>query len=100
MYSYLPLGQRVLDEMEVVIDNHLAELGAQKMQMPIMQSTKRWDTTGRRRPMGRELYTLKDRKEQEYCLSPTNEEVITDIVKDLVGTVDRLNPRPIRRTTR
>ena len=100
MYSYLPLGQRMLEEMETVIDNHLSELGAQKMQMPILQNTKRWDVTGRRRPMGRELYTLKDRKEQEYCLSPTNEEVITDIVKDLVGSAHSLNRRPIRRTTR
>lgn len=100
MYSYLPLGMRVLEEMEAVIDNHLSALGAQKMQMPIMQSAKRWDITGRRRHMGRELYTLKDRKEQEYCLSPTNEEVITDIVKDLVGFAHALHRRPIHRTIR
>ena len=100
MYSYLPLGQRVLDEMQAVIDKLLADLGAQKMLRPMMQSSKGWFSLCRSVPLGRELYTLKDRKEQEYCLSPTNEEVITDIVKDLVGTVDRLNPRPIRRTTR
>lgn len=84
MYSFLPLGQNVIDQMKTVIDNRLSELGSQKMQMPILQNTKRWETTGRRKHMGRELYTLKDRKDQEYCLSPTNEEVITDIVKSLV----------------
>ena len=85
MYSFLPLGQRVVDEMQTVIDEHLDAVGAQKMQMPILQNTNRWEQTGRREKMGRELYTLKDRKDQEYCLSPTNEEVITSVVKDLVA---------------
>lgn len=85
MYSFLPMGQRIVDEMQAVIDSRMDEVGAQKMQMPILQNIGRWDQTGRREKMGRELYTLKDRKEQEYCLSPTNEEVITSVVKDLAA---------------
>lgn len=84
MYSYLPLGQHILKQMEAIIDEHLDSAGAQKMQMPILQSMKRWEDSGRRPLMGKELYSLKDRKGQEFCLSPTNEEVITSIAKDLV----------------
>lgn len=85
MFSYLPLGQHVLKQMEAIIDEHLDSVGAQKMQMPILQNMKRWEDSGRRSLMGRELYSLKDRKGQEYCLSPTNEEVITSIAKELVN---------------
>lgn len=88
MFSFLPLGQRVIDEMKKVIDLRLDEVGAQKMQMPVLQNLNRWDQTGRREKMGKELYTLKDRKGQSYCLSPTNEEVITSIVKDLAIPAD------------
>ncbi|KNB42677.1 prolyl-tRNA synthetase [Blastocystis sp. subtype 4] len=88
MFSFLPLGQRVIDEMKKAIDLRLDEVGAQKMQMPVLQNLNRWDQTGRREKMGKELYTLKDRKGQSYCLSPTNEEVITSIVKDLAIPAD------------
>lgn len=88
MFSFLPLGQRVIDEMKRVIDHHMDEVGAQKMQMPILQNLGRWDQTGRREKMGKELYTLKDRKGQDYCLSPTNEEVITSLVKELAVPAD------------
>ena len=84
MYSFLPLGERVLSEMKKVVNENLDQVGAQKMQMPILQSLSRWEASGRRAKMGKELYTLKDRKGQEFCLSPTNEEVITDLVKGLV----------------
>lgn len=84
MYSFLPLGQRVINEMENIIDEHLESAGAQKIQMPILQNIKRWEDSGRRSLMDKELYCLKDRKGQEYCLSPTNEEVITSITKELV----------------
>lgn len=91
MYSFLPLGLRVMEEMEKVVDNHLGAIGAQKMQMPIVQSLDRWIKSGRREQIGKELYTLKDRKGQDLCLSPTNEEVITDLVKDLVVVVLMFN---------
>ena len=61
------------------------------MQMPIVQSLDRWIKSGRREQIGKELYTLKDRKGQDLCLSPTNEEVITDLVKDLVVVVLMFN---------
>ena len=84
MYSFLPLGQRVINEMESIIDEHLESVGAQKIQMPILQNIKRWEDSGRRSLMDKELFCLKDRKGQEYCLSPTNEEVITSLTKELV----------------
>ena len=100
MYSFLPLGQRVMEEMEKVVDSHLSEIGAQKMQMPIVQSMDRWIKSGRREQIGKELYALKDRKGQDLCLSPTNEEVITELVKDLVVVVLMFNQRQFRLTIR
>ena len=98
MYSFLPLGQRVMDEVERIIDRNLETIGAQKMQMPIVQNLNRWMKSGRREQIGKELYTLKDRKGQELCLSPTNEEVITELVKDLVVVFVLLDSRRLRRT--
>ena len=86
MFSYLPLGQKVISQVESIIDSHLDSIGAQKIQMPILQNTKRWEDSGRKKLMQGELYTVQDRKGQEYCLSPTNEEVITNIVKELVNS--------------
>lgn len=100
MYSFLPLGQRVLDEVERVIDRNLEAIGAQKMQMPIVQNLDRWMKSGRRDQIGKELYTLKDRKGQELCLSPTNEEVITELVKDLVVVFVLIDNRRLHRTIR
>lgn len=53
MFSFLPLGQRVIDEMKKAIDLRLDEVGAQKMQMPVLQNLNRWDQTGRREKWGR-----------------------------------------------
>lgn len=88
----------MLDEVERVIDRNLETIGAQKMQMPIVQNLNRWIRSGRRDQIGKELYTLKDRKGQELCLSPTNEEVITELVKDLVVVFVLIDNRQLHRT--
>lgn len=90
----------MLDEVERVIDRNLETIGAQKMQMPIVQNLNRWIRSGRRDQIGKELYTLKDRKGQELCLSPTNEEVITELVKDLVVVFVLIDNRQLHRTIR
>lgn len=90
----------MLDEVERVIDRNLETIGAQKMQMPIVQNLDRWMKSGRRDQIGKELYTLKDRKGQELCLSPTNEEVITELVKDLVVVFVSIDNRQLHRTIR
>ena len=90
----------MLDEVERVIDRNLETIGAQKMQMPIVQNLDRWMKSGRRDQIGKELYTLKDRKGQELCLSPTNEEVITELVKDLVVVFVLIDNRQLHRTIR
>lgn len=90
----------MLDEVERVIDRNLETIGAQKMQMPIVQNLNRWIKSGRLDQIGKELYTLKDRKGQELCLSPTNEEVITELVKDLVVVFVLIDNRQLHRTIR
>lgn len=90
----------MLDEVERVINRNLETIGAQKMQMPIVQNLNRWIRSGRRDQIGKELYTLKDRKGQELCLSPTNEEVITELVKDLVVVFVLIDNRQLHRTIR
>lgn len=90
----------MLDEVERVIDRNLETIGAQKMQMPIVQNLNRWIKSGRLDQIGKELYTLKDRKGQELCLSPTNEEVITELVKDLVVFFVLIDNRQLHRTIR
>ena len=90
----------MLDEVERVIDRNLETIGAQKMQMPIVQNLNRWIKSGRLDQIGKELYTLKDRKGQELCLSPTNEELITELVKDLVVVFVLIDNRQLHRTIR
>ncbi|XP_032667580.1 probable proline--tRNA ligase, mitochondrial [Odontomachus brunneus] len=80
MYSYLPLGVRVLNKLINIIDKEMANLGAEKIMLPALTSTKLWKKTNRYDSNKTELFVLTDRHGKEYMLSPTYEEVICDLV--------------------
>ena len=83
-YSLLPNGYRVLKKIESIIKEEMNAIGSSEILMPSVQPSELWKESGRWESYGSELLRLKDRHEREYCLGPTFEEVITDLIrKDL-----------------
>jgi prolyl-tRNA synthetase len=80
IYSWLPLGYRVLRKVEQVVREEMDAAGAQEVWLPITQPLDLWEQTGRNQAYGPELFRLRDRKDAGFCLSPTAEEVITATV--------------------
>lgn len=80
IFSLLPLGQIVMSKIERRIDQHMAMLDASKISLPSMAPRKLWELTGRWETSGKELFKVKDRKDAEFCLNPTHEEVVTKLV--------------------
>jgi prolyl-tRNA synthetase len=80
MYSWLPLGQRVVRKVAQIVREEMDAAGAQELWLPIMQPLELWERSGRNAGYGPELFRLHDRKETAFCLSPTAEEVVTTIV--------------------
>lgn len=81
IYTWLPLGLRVLRKVETVVREEMNALGAQEILMPMVQPKQLWQDSGRWEQYGKELLRLNDRHDNEFCLGPTHEEVITDLVK-------------------
>ena len=81
IYTWLPLGLRVLRRVENIIREEMDRAGAQEILMPLVQPAELWQETGRWGNFGPELLRFKDRREHEFCLGPTHEEVITDLVR-------------------
>src|SRR5512147_1735485 len=81
IYTYLPLGLRVIRKIEQIIREEMNRAGAQELLMPIASPAELWKETGRWNFYGKELLRFKDRHEREFCLGPTHEEVITDLVR-------------------
>jgi prolyl-tRNA synthetase len=81
VYSYLPLGHRVLQKVSQIIREEMNRAGAQELLLPVMQPAELWQESGRWEVMGKEMMRLKDRHERDFCLGPTHEEVITDLVR-------------------
>ena len=84
IFTALPLGQRVLDKIERLVDNVLQSdpVQAQKVRFPFVVSADSWRKTGRWESTGDELLRIQDRKGGDYCLAPTHEETVTDLVAD------------------
>jgi prolyl-tRNA synthetase len=80
MYSWLPLGHRVLRKVEQIVREEMDAAGAQELLLPIIQPLEYWERTGRDRAYGPLMFKLLDRKETGFCLAPTAEEVITATV--------------------
>ena len=81
VYSYLPLGHRVMQKVSQIIREEMNRAGAQELLLPAVQPAELWQESGRWELMGKEMMRLKDRHERDFCLGPTHEEVITDLVR-------------------
>jgi len=80
VYSYLPLGWRVLKKIENIIRDEMDKADGQEVSMPVLQPLELWQETGRDKAFGKGLFTLTDRRERRLVLGPTHEEVITELV--------------------
>jgi len=94
VYSYLPLGYRVIRKIEQIIREEMNRAGAQEVYLPMVQPRELWEESGRWTFYGKELLRFRDRHEREGCLGPTHEEVITDLVRNEVKTYRQL-PRTL-----
>ena len=90
IYSYLPLGYRVIRKVENIIREEMNRAGAQEIFMPAVQPADLWKESGRWSFYGKELLRFRDRKDSECCLGPTHEEVVTDIVRNEVKSYRQL----------
>jgi prolyl-tRNA synthetase len=81
IYTWMPLGLRVVRKVEAIVREEMNRAGAIELFMPTVQPAELWQESGRWRKYGPELLRLKDRHEREFCLGPTHEEVITDIAR-------------------
>ncbi|MDD5095220.1 MAG: proline--tRNA ligase [Dehalococcoidia bacterium] len=81
IYSYLPLGWRVLRKIEQIVREEMDDAGGQELFMPALQPIEIWQETGRDKSFGESLFTLKDRKGRMLCLGPTHEELITNLAR-------------------
>ncbi len=90
IYTYLPLGLRVIRKVEQIIREEMNRAGAQELLMPIASPAELWKETGRWDHYGKELLRFKDRHERDFCLGPTHEEVITDLFRREVRSYRQL----------
>ncbi|MEE9321024.1 MAG: proline--tRNA ligase [Granulosicoccus sp.] len=81
LYSWMPIGLRVLQKIEQIVRQEMNRAGAIEMLMPAVQPAELWQESGRWEKYGPELLRMKDRHDREFCLGPTHEEVITDIAR-------------------
>jgi prolyl-tRNA synthetase len=84
VYSYLPLGWRVLKKIEQIIREEMDKAGGQELMLPSLQPFELWEKSGRYPAFGKTLFTITDRREHTLVLGPTHEEVITDLVAHFV----------------
>ena len=81
IYTYLPLGLRIIRNIEAIVREEMDRAGAQEILMPIASPAELWKETGRWDFYGKELLRFKDRHERDFCLGPTHEEVVTDLFR-------------------
>ena len=90
IYTWLPLGLKVLRKIENIVREEMDQSGAQEVLMPMVHPKELWEETKRWDKMGPELLRLKDRHDREFCLGPTHEEVITDLMRNNVKSYKEL----------
>jgi prolyl-tRNA synthetase len=81
IYTWLPLGLRVLRKVETIVREEMNRAGAQEVLMPAVQPAELWQESGRWEVYGPELLRLQDRHRRDFCIGPTHEEVITDLIR-------------------
>ena len=90
LYNWMPIGFRVLKKVEAIVREEMNRAGAIELIMPAVQPAELWQESGRWEFYGKELLRLKDRHERDFCVGPTHEEVITDIVRKEVRSYKQL----------
>ena len=90
LYTWLPMGLRVLRKVENIIRDEMNKAGAQEVLMPAVQPAELWKESGRWEKYGPELLRLNDRHEREFCFGPTHEEVITDLIRNEIRSYKQL----------
>lgn len=90
LYSWMPLGLRVLRKVENIVREEMNSNGAQELLMPVVQPAELWEESGRWAQYGPELLRISDRHQRDFCLGPTHEEVITDIVRNEIQSYKQL----------
>ncbi|MGJ8618976.1 MAG: proline--tRNA ligase [Methylophilaceae bacterium] len=90
LYSWMPLGLRVLRKVEAIVRDEMDKAGALELLMPAIQPKELWDETGRWAVFGPQMLKIKDRHEREFCFGPTHEEVITDIARKEISSYKQL----------
>ncbi|MGV8074972.1 MAG: proline--tRNA ligase [Syntrophobacteraceae bacterium] len=84
IYSLLPLGHRVMEKIKNILREELDAIGGQEITMPVLNPAELWKKTKRYYDIGQELFRLKDRKDRDFVLAMTHEEVVTDIARQLL----------------
>ena len=90
IYTWLPLGMRVLRKVEEIVRSEMNRAGAVEISMPVVQPAELWQESGRWQAYGPELLRLKDRHERDFVLQPTSEEVITELARAELKSYRRL----------
>lgn len=90
VYTFLPLGQRVLAKVEAIVRDEMNAIGAQEIMMPALQPSELWHESGRWDDYGPELMRLVDRHDHGFCLGPTHEELITSLVRNELRSYKQL----------
>jgi len=90
IYTYMPMGLRVIRKVESIVREEMNRAGAIELSMPVVQPAELWQETGRFEKMGPELMRIKDRHERDYVVQPTSEEVVTDIARQEIKSYKQL----------
>jgi len=90
LYSWLPLGLRVLRKVEAIVREEMNRAGALEVLMPAVQPAELWQESGRWEQYGPELLRIKDRHQRDFCLGPTHEEIITDLARSELKSYKQL----------
>src|SRR5947209_20463338 len=90
IYTWLPLGLRVLHKVEAVVRQEMNRAGAIELSMPVVQPAELWQESGRWQAYGPELLRFKDRHDREFVMQPTSEEVITELARTELKSHRRL----------
>ena len=90
LYTWLPLGLRVLRKIEAIVREEMNRTGAVELLMPAVQPAELWHESGRWHQYGAELLRLQDRHQRDFCIGPTHEEIITDLVRNMLHSYRQL----------
>ncbi len=91
VYTYLPLGLKVLENIEGIIRQEMDSCSASELLLPALQPLELWQRSGRDKEIGEVMVRFTDRRGRKICLGPTHEEVITDLVRSQVSSYKQLH---------